>query len=236
MCIKVQNYLQMSDQPHFPSRKIPIGSRSVTGTMPSGDRFESALERDLMYLLEFDSSVDKIVPQPVSIKYLDGDGKLHSYTPDILIYYRENKSAEKNLRIILGEVKYREDLRLNFKEYRPKFKAAIRYAKERGWRFRLFTEREIRTQYLKNAKFLSQYKKFDPNSISDQITLVLEKIRAVRETNVDLLLAAIYQDKMSQAQLLPIVWHLIANQRIGCDLNLPVTMSSRIWMQGVGNE
>ena len=85
----------MSDQAQTPVRKIPIGTRSVTGTMPSGDRFESALERDLMYLLHFDSNVDKIVPQPVTIEYSDGDGKLHSYTPDILIYYRNNISAEK---------------------------------------------------------------------------------------------------------------------------------------------
>ncbi len=226
----------MSGRAQTPVRKIPIGTRSVTGTMPSGDRFESSLERDLMYLLDFDSNVDKFVPQPVTIEYMDGDGKPHTYTPDILIYYRNDISVERNLRNILGEVKYREDLRQNFKEYRPKFKAAIRFAKERGWSFRLLTEREIRTPYLKNAKFLSRYKKIDSNSISDQITLVLEKIQELQDTNVDSLLAEIYQDKINQAQLLPIVWHLIANQRIGCNLNIPVTMSTRIWMIGVRNE
>jgi hypothetical protein len=42
--------------------------------------------------------------------------------------------------------------------YRPKFRAAQRYARQQGWRFRLVTERHMRTPYLENAKFLRPYR------------------------------------------------------------------------------
>lgn len=219
----------MTNAPKFPARKIPIGTRSVTGTMPGGARYESTLERDLLYILLFDINIDSFVPQPVTIEYADAEGKRHTYTPDILIHHRTDISPAKKLPIILGEVKYRDDLRENFKEYRPKFKAAIRYAKERGWQFRIFTEREIRTPFLQNAKFLLPYKKPDPYPAYDYTNLILVKLHEFRETDVETLLVSIYRDKWNQAELLPIIWHLIAIRRIGNDLGVPITMRSRIW-------
>jgi len=219
----------MTDQRHIPVRKIPISTRSVTGTMPGGERYESSLERDLMYLLRFDINVAKFAAQPLTIQYLDGGGKEHKYTPDILIHHRKDIFPAKTLPIILGEVKYRDDLRQNFKEYRPKFRAAIHYAKEQGWQFRLLTEREIRTPYLENAKFLLSYKNPYPYPDGDQIFLVLDKLKELRETDVETLMVSIYRDKWNQAQLLPFIWHLIAIRRIGNDLSIPITMRSRIW-------
>ncbi|MDP1635984.1 MAG: TnsA endonuclease N-terminal domain-containing protein [Gallionellaceae bacterium] len=222
----------MTDHPHLPVRVIPIGTRSITGTMPGGARFESALERDLMYILRFDINVDKYIAQPVKIEYRDKDGKLRSYTPDIVIYHRKDILPAKNMPTILGEVKYRDDLRKNFKELRPKFKAAIHYAKERGWKFKLLTDREIRTPYLVNAKFLLGYKNPDPYPKFEIVQMVLDRVRELRETDVETLLVSIYRDKWNQAELLPVVWHLIAIRRIGNDLTQPITMRSKIWRMG----
>lgn len=197
--------------------------------MPSGERYESALERDLMYLLQFDINVLKFEPQPLVIHYKDENGRQRKYTPDILIHHRKDIFPAKTLPTILAEVKYRDDLRQNFKEYRPKFKAAIHFAKEQGWRFQFLTEREIRSPYLDNAKFLLPYKKIDPNQTYQNLHLVLDKITELRETDVETLLVSIYRDKWNQAELLPVVWYLIANRRIGNDLSRPITMRSRIW-------
>lgn len=222
----------MTNVPQSPVRKIPIGTRSVTGTMPGGARYESTLERDLMYILRFDLNVDSFHAQPVTITYIDAHGKQRTYTPDILIHHRKDILPAKKLPTILAEVKYLDDLRQNFKEYRPKFKAAIRYAKEHGWQFRLLTERDIRTPFLQNAKFLLPYMNPDPYPEFDYIHLILQRLRELRETDVETLLVSIYRDKWNQAELLPIVWHLIANRRIGNDLNVPITMRSPIWALG----
>lgn len=222
----------MTNHQHLPVRKIPIGTRSVTGTMPGGARFESTLERDLMYILRFDINVDKYIAQPVKIEYQDKGGQQRSYTPDILIHHRKDILPAKNMPTILAEVKYRDNLRENFNELRPKFKAAIHYAKERGWKFKILTDREIRTPYMLNAKFLLGYMNPEPYPKYEIVQMVLDRVRELRETDVDTLLVSIYRDKWNQAELLPVIWHLIAIRRIGNDLTLPVTMRSKIWQLG----
>ena len=223
--------MRITINPDRPVRKIPTSTRSITGVMSTSDKdgqaFESTLERDLMYLLKFDVTVDKFVSQPVKIKYLDKQNTMHPYTPDIIIYHRKDFPEARKKKTILAEVKYKDDLCMNFREYHPKFRAAMRYAKERDWVFKVYTEAHIRTPYLKNAKFLLGYVniKYDPMIIES----LLDRLDDLRETNPQSLLASFYTDKFNQAKLLPAIWYLIARRSIGTNLHYPLTMSSRIW-------
>src|SRR3989454_591139 len=147
----------------MPVRSIPQNSRSLTGKIIDSRRhtavaFESALERDLYILLDFDPSVAHFEEQPVTIAYQDPVGVNRRYTPDVLVHYIPALRGQWDPRSVLYEIKYRDDLRTHWHEYRAKFKAARRYARSQGWVFQLITEREIRTPYLKNAKFLRQYR------------------------------------------------------------------------------
>lgn len=216
----------------MPTRKIPKSYRSVTGLVASNKNermagFESSLERDLILLIEFDLNVEYYEEQPVIIDYIDGNGKEHSYTPDILVKYRKDIVPAKRMIPSLYEVKYRQDLFANWKELKPKFKAARAYAKARGWRFQIVTEQEIRTPYLQNVKFLLPYRnvKFDWN----EQQILLNKLKDMRETNPESLMLACYKDYFNRAKLIPVMWHLVCVSRIGIDLELPLTMHSVIW-------
>jgi hypothetical protein len=55
-------------------------------------------------------------------------------------------------------------------------------------------------------------------------------MRDLRECDPEMLLAACFRDPEMQARLIPSLWQLIAAQRIWCDLNVPLTMKSRVWM------
>ena len=77
----------------YPVRRIGIQSRSITGTMPNGARYESSLERDLMILLNFDPLVYLYTPQPITISYKLPDGSWHKYTPDGLIEWHQDISV-----------------------------------------------------------------------------------------------------------------------------------------------
>ena len=46
--------------------------------------WESQIERDFIYLLEFDSEVLSYQEQPLRIQYVR-DGRVHKYTPDFLV-------------------------------------------------------------------------------------------------------------------------------------------------------
>jgi hypothetical protein len=52
----------------------------------------------------------------------------------------------------------------------------------------------------------------------------------MRECSVEQLIKSLFNDKWAQAEILPSLWWLIAAKRVNLDLNLPITMSSRIWI------
>ena len=156
--IKIQAILFMV------ARSIPKNYRNVTGRFASAKNqnligFESTLEKDFFLLLEFDRRVESFEEQPVTITYRGLEGRVCHYTPDALVRYQAALAGEPDWRPVLYEVKYRSDLREHGVEYRPKFKAARRYARDRGWRFRVVTEREIRTSRLSNIRFLLRYRR-----------------------------------------------------------------------------
>ncbi|AMP02138.1 tnsA endonuclease C terminal family protein [Collimonas arenae] len=182
-------------------------------------------------VLEFDLNVQQFEVQPVQIDWSDSEGQPRRYTPDVLVEYRRDIVPAKNFRPMLCEVKYREDLREEWAEIRPKLKAGFKYAKQHGWRFKIFTEEEIRTPYLDNARFLLTYMRQELNEVHAE--LLLGRLSEMREADPNSLGSAVFRDRWARAELLPALWHLIANRRIGTDLGLPLTMFSRIWSKDI---
>ena len=216
----------------MPVRTIPKSSRSLTGKVIDfrshrAVSFESALERDFYVLLDFDPAVIHFEEQPVTIAYHDPIGVRRTYTPDVLVHYHPELIHPRHHRSVLYEVKYRDDLRAHWPDYHSKFKAARRYARTQGWVFRLITEREIRTPYLKNVTFLRQYQEREGDS-GDRCR-ILDLLATQRETSPEMILASSSTDRWEQARLLPVLWSLIASGEIGVDLTAPLTMHSSIW-------
>lgn len=218
----------------MPVRSIPKNYRSVTGRLPSSKSekvfFESTLERDFCTLLDFDPAVQIYDTQPLVIDWIDSNGKSHTYTPDALVTYHKNQSPFGSAETILFEVKYCTDIKDNWADYKPKFKAAIRESKKRGWRFKLLTENEIRTTYTVNARFLLPYLRQNPCPTHEQ--LLLTHLAFMRESSIEALLISIFNDKWAQAELIPSLWNLVARREILTDLNQPLVMASRIWVKG----
>lgn len=217
----------------MPVRKVPRSHRNVTGRLASqkavGDvEYESPLERDFYTLLEFDSTVQSYEVQPVRIDYVDENGVARHYTPDALVKYEKRGRGEKPRPPVLFEVKPREHLVDQWREIRRKVRAARAYARERGWRFRLVTERHIRTPYLENARFLLPYMRQRTDMAAEM--LLLDRLRELRSTDPETLLAAAYFDPANRELLIPSLWKLIAYGKVECDLGLPLTMASRIWL------
>ncbi|WP_172974052.1 MULTISPECIES: TnsA endonuclease N-terminal domain-containing protein [unclassified Vibrio] len=184
--------------------------------------FESSLERDFVALLDASDDVREIEEQPVQIKYkVSNENSFRTYTPDTLYTL---KSGEK----VLCEVKYRKDLFEHWDTLKPKFKAAIRYAKEKGWTFKIFTEKEIQCVWLSNMKFLFRFNSINPEPT--QISSILSAIESVRHCEIRELLPILSASKQTQAEYFPIIWNLILKKDIQCDLNKPLTSATEIWV------
>ena len=217
-----------------PVRNILPSSYSIRGQINSSKnsraaQYESSLERDLLQLLEFDKQVESYCEQPVTIEYVH-EGRIRHYTPDVLVYYREDLAQTQTIRPQLCEVKYRADLKQNWAELKPKFRAAMHYAAEKGWRFKLMTEREIRTDYLLNVRFLLNY--LGPHAQVTQMDqgLLMSLLRDIRLTTGEELLLMATADRVKRAELLYTLWHLVAVGLIHCDLTTELSLQTEIWV------
>ncbi|MCX7553083.1 heteromeric transposase endonuclease subunit TnsA [Marinicella sp. S1101] len=214
-----------------PKRVIKAAYGSVTGFYPfkgqDSVQFESTLERDFLKRLETFDSVITVISQPVVIDYITAKGNPSTYTPDFRVV---RKSYPYVLRPdCIVEVKPNKFLRKNFKELKPKFKAAIRYCKENGMVFHLMDEFKIKDTRWKNANFLRRYKKM--NFEAEESEWIIRSLKLMGMTTFGRLLDHLYKSKDKRNIGKSHLWHLIANGRVYCDKSLPLDSFSELWVK-----
>ncbi|MGH7578129.1 MAG: TnsA endonuclease N-terminal domain-containing protein [Longimicrobiales bacterium] len=222
----------------MPVRSIPASRRSLTGRIAGtkciGEAaFESTLERDLLLVLEFAPAVTAYEVQPVRISYIDKVGRNRSYTPDVLIHGRH---AGHTLPPLLCEIKHRADAQPPGERERTallrKLRAARRYAADRGWCFRLLTERHIRSAYLHNARFLLPFRTHPARP--ERLARILDRIEGEGSEPADDLLGAVAQGPARGANsdyswCIAALWHLLATSQLLVDHAIALTMQTRIY-------
>jgi hypothetical protein len=208
--------LEMNE--YGPVRKIGVQSRSITGTMPDGNRYESSLERDLIELLQGDADFERYYAQPVLIDLPpSARSPLSRYVPDGLIFWRSER------RPWLVEVKYRADCAGQFSSFLRKFRAARRYAKEHGWTFHVMTEDRIRGPKLLNVRFLSRYALLLECPV--MVNFILQSIRNGKTTPRSVIDSCEGSEDV-RAQLLTQLWRLVANEEVVVSHRQKLTMAT----------
>jgi hypothetical protein len=109
---------------------------------------------------------------------------------------------------------------------RHAYRAAVHDAALKGARFKILTEKEIRTPYLECVKFLLPFVRRGTNDASKQ--LVLTTIAKLKVTTPRELMAQISDTPFERAYMMPSLWCLIGTFQIYTDLTKPLTMDSRI--------
>lgn len=179
-----------------------------------------------MLLLEFDDEVEGFEEQPVKIPVPGGRGSAAYYVPDILV---RRKPSPSGATFTLFEVKHTSDLEKdkNKPKYAQKFAAAGQFAVDRGWKFQVVTEKDIRSPYLANLKFLREYHNVQPDD---------DSIHQVTQALVDCGGSATYTELLDQMAptddvrlaVLPVLWHMVAVRKIMIDLSLPIGVETRL--------
>jgi len=215
------------DQQCSPVRKIKPNIRSVTGVI-DGQQFESTLERDLLMIMFWNNDVERLQVQPIAIPYVGSDGKPRQYTPDLLVVFKNSFSSKDCQPPMYCEVKFREELKEDWAELKPKFKAAIKFAKQHGCRFKIFTEIELRTDYLYNVKFLRGYRK------SDYYEEYCEPIRQLLKTsgrmNAMAIALKIATTTEERGKVLWTLHCLVSRNEIKFDNEVKITQESDFWI------
>jgi hypothetical protein len=185
------------------------------------------LLRDLLTLLNFDLNVLHYQQQPVQIKYRDSQGRQRAYTPELLITYRTDIVPAKWMPPLLCEVRCREDLFENWTDLKPKLRAARAFARRRKLQFQILTEREIRTPYFYNARFLLPYRQLETNW--GHADLLMDTLHELRVADPQTLLAACSASQTHRLELLSSLWQMVSLKRIGVDLTERLTMRHTLW-------
>lgn len=222
-------------------REIGFKASSLSGQICSTKinkpiQFESSLERDFIYLIEFDRKVSFYLEQPLEITYRDSTGQNRKYTPDFLITYHDKfKKSE------IIEIKYESELEEKREELEVKFDFARKYCIDNDLVFRVISDKYIRDEkhvLLKNFKFLSRYRDFfdkidyEATGIhfdSSYACILLDKVEEIENCTINKLVSSITNDWEKKAELIFLTWYLIANNFIECDLNSPLKLNSIIW-------
>lgn len=224
----------------FPQYRY-LSGRVASAKVSHAQAFESSLEQDFLQLLEFDRGVMRYASQPITIRWKH-EGRQRRYTPDVLVEYMPSMVERYPLlKPTLFEVKPEAILKEDWNVLKPKFKAAIRWCREYDCRFRIVTEKYIRTPYLRNIKFLMQFGserfKFADRFVQGEAQGALRSaLFEMGRTTPQQLLDAISYSKSRQVELLPYIWHLVRCGAIGIDLRQPLTMNSPIWSLETGTQ
>lgn len=121
---------------HFPSL-----------TMNDQIPFESTIERDYLYLLDYDPTVLTFAAQPLKIHY-EHDGKAATYTPDFYVRFATGEAL----------VECKHHTRVASSDNTRKFAAARAWCEKRGWAYHVVTDQDLRTGHrLANVKLLTYY-------------------------------------------------------------------------------
>lgn len=197
-----------------PVRRIGIQTRSMTGTMPCGNRYESSLERDLMELLRMDSDFLEYHAQPVKIRFVNEQtGRETTYVPDGLIFWRSSR------RPWLVEVKPREECVGQFRPFLRKFRAARAYARSRDWHFCVLTEAAIRGQRLQNLKFLHRFRSYPKQEV---VQREIEAIVNRESVTVGELLRLLEARSLAREIAVGEIWRMVAHGQLAVDLDKPI--------------
>jgi hypothetical protein len=113
--------------------------------------FESTIERDYAYVLDFESEVTSFSEQPLTIEYADA-GRVRRYTPDFEV-------VRTDQRYWLVECKPQQLIHTD--DNQRKFAAAQAWCAERSWQFEVVTDTQLRAGYrLQNIQFLTYHARF----------------------------------------------------------------------------
>lgn len=214
-----------------PVRRIGPTRRSVSGVYPfrgeSSVTFESTLERDFLIRAEFSAVVTRVVSQPVEVPFKGSDGRALVYTPDFLVY-RRAAGESSSIAPELVEVKPRAKWTKHWREWSPKWKAARRLARKRGWCFRIHDESRIRDQSFHNVHFLQRYGRM--HFVSEESDAVVATVAEMGTVPFHYLLARHFVTREGTAVGTAHLWHLLATRRLDCDITRPLGDFTELWV------
>ena len=186
---------------------------AIVGTFPSLKldrpvRYTSSLERDVLFVLEFERAILCYQEQPFQIEMDLPDGKTHRYTPDYAIWLTEGR--------MLVECKPLKRVSENHSQ--QQIQIGTQWSAENDWQFMVVTDVDLRTgSRLENLKLLWRYSRL---AVSEKECHAWQA-RCQRGMSV--------LDLAQSPDRVPVVMSLLFHHYLQTDLSQSLTMQSQVW-------
>jgi len=188
--------------------------------------FDSILERECFYYLEFDDEVISYEEQPFTM-YYELNGSKTRYTPDILVTYRN--ASQK-----LYEVKYQDEIDSDEELQHKLSILKDEVPAQKQMSFEVLTDLMLNDTYMKNCTFLYKYAFLQKNDdLATKISDVIKNQNA--PISIKALLESITTVQNEQLKVIPYLWHEVFKNSSLINMDEKITMSSVIY-QGEYNE
>lgn len=206
-------------------RKVRSIGSNIIGSFPSlkmkNQRiaFESTIERDLLFFLEYDSTVTCYYEQPFTIEVTAESGKRSTYTPDFQVIRTNGKEL----------VECKPEALLKAPHTQHQMELGQQWARENGHTFTLMTDLALRSGHrLANLKCLWRYSR-----LSVSLLQTAGCIDHLKRHPPGLTLAELVQSRDLAAlssNLLPVLYHLLWKGILLTDLTQPLNDGSLLWL------
>lgn len=207
-------------------RRVRNSGGNVIGTFPSLKMreqvpYESTIERDLLFFLEYNASVVRYQAQPFMITGSSADGTAHTYIPDFQVIHTDSKEI----------VECKPTVHLNDAHTQQQLALGQAWADANQHLFVVITDTDLRTGHrLANLKLLWRYSRLSVPPF------LIERCRSILIAQPDGLsleaLAALLSDTSSPFTFLPYLYHLLFEHILDTDLAQPLSPAAcaRLWL------
>lgn len=183
--------------------------------------FESLIERDYLFVLDYEPCVVSFEEQPLTIEYRWGGKTLH-YTPDFHVVLVKQRNAL---------VECKPAALVDSDENRRKWQAALAQCGEWDWDFVIATDTDLRTGYrLQNIQAVTYYARLTvPPEIKGRTFAIL------CDTSTSLTVGDLAQalSPSDPKAALPFIMHMVYHHEVAIPLDAaPISMRSPVSLPG----
>jgi hypothetical protein len=206
----------------MPVRRVSNRGGNIIGSFPSLKNghpvpYESTIERDLLYFLEYDRTVRHYTMQPLVITGVDAAGTPHTYTPDALI----ERTSGRTL------VECKPAAKRDDPHTQQQLALGQHWADANTCDFVLITDTDLRTGHrLANLKLLWRYARLSvPQAVTERCMRLLSAAPAGIPFQA---LVAALDGVAPPLTLAPCLYALLFQHVLAADLDLPLSPASPI--------
>ena len=206
----------------MPVRKVSNrGGNNIIGSFPpqiKGEqvRYESTIERDVVYFFKFDPTVITYHAQPMVITGTDAEENTHMYTPDFLVVRTDRKEI----------IECKPEALLNSSHAQQQIAIGQEWAANNNHDFAIVTDTNLRSGHtLENLKILWRYSRQTvPTATLARCIDYMEKhLEGISFQDLALYLSTLAQDVQQPFMQAPLIYNMLFQHILSVELTVPFT-------------